>query len=677
MADNKQAFINQALAWENLSEDPNNPNGLTGSYRFIFNSANIYTTYTGPWCAAFVSACAKQAGILNIVPANTWAYGIGKGIIEAGGKSIPGMASSWHCEVTPAVGDTVQVGSGDVDDEGIPIQNDPSHVSHVGIIIGVDKPKKKFTTIEGNSSDKVNRRTYSFSYESIYYLARPNWEAVGGFSDPTISIPDRNYIPSDSDSLTSSSAISVDGVDFSDVDEDDLIGLSVYSDVRNLNPNDRHDMTIREICYFSDEGAFTTSKSDVTISAINYTTLLGNLYDNFARYYPDGCDVDLKNLHSKPRTCIDYLINKGLNPAAACGITGAIYTRSHVNTGFYPENQTKYGGLCGWGGSYFSDMKKWVGVNSWTTNYSAQLNYLWRDLELNYSIMLELLKNVPISVNGARQAANRFIVSYRYSDEPQDIDTELNNSTDAQYNAAWYFDRLIITACEPEGTTYSEPTVVTIPIATGSAILTVNQADSVDGVSRSQDSSDLDYSDEAAPAIINRGSHGSVTYSFTTCPYEQAGIDRNYMSYSYWANHFASGSNQRKLADIWKGLMTCNRGIAQIYNHYLVAVGQHFGSVGDALEVELSDGTKFLAIIADAKNPDDNNDYAFGSPWGHVYKCNNKLNVIEWQAVDVVKNHAVFSESSALAEGQSSIDIHGWEGKAVKTITNYGPKFVL
>lgn len=638
-SNNKQAFIQNAINFVGLKEADN-------SYREIFNRAGIYQDYYYAWCAAFVSACAKLAGISSIIPPNTWAYGIGDGIFQAGGKSIPGQASSWHCDVTPAVGDTVHFGSGGaVDANGFPTANGSGTVSHVGIVVAVDSANRKFTTIEGNSSDAVQQNTYSFGCSRIYYCARPNWAAVGGFSEPVILTPNGD---ASTDPMSSST-----GYMLSNANSSPLNGITVYRDVRNGTPNDRHDMTIREIGYFSNDSKFVTEETPITISAINYTTLLGNLYDQFATYYPYGYNSNTDRLSGNIKVCVDFFIGKGLSPAAASGITACLYVLSGIGTNH------NGGGICDWQGKYRYQMHNRLG-RDWHLNLSGQLDFLWTDLTSNYDSMLQLLINMPVTDSGARQAANRFMVSYRYTDQPQDIDTEISRSTRAQNIAVEWFNHISITTIVPEGASVSTPESITIPIG-GDHLATANM--------------DLDYAGGVSDPLIEDTAilpspQAGMVYSFAQCPYPQNGIDTNFTSYSYWADRFNRSSPQYKLAQIWKNQynMSCNRGIAMITGYYLAAVTSTFGTVGDAIQVNLVDGQKILIIIADIKSPSDSN-YC---QWGHLQ--GGKVNVVEWEIVKVQDGHAVMSNSNTAGYPP---DISDWRGVAVESIKHIGKKFDL
>ena len=104
--------------------------------------------------------------------------------------------------------------------------------------------------------------------------------------------------------------------------------------------------------------------------------------------------------------------------------------------------------------------------------------------------------------------------------------------------------------------------------------------------------------------------------------------------YDYWINSgkemvWSAGTNQRKVAEIWKkqGAVFKN-GIAVInvdgVDRYLVAVSPKFGKPGDCIDVKLEDGTIIHCIIADSKGSDAK------SEWGHVLG-DGSINVLEFE----------------------------------------------
>ena len=443
-------------------------------------------------------------------------------------------------------------------------------------------------------------------------------------------------------------------------------GITVYNDVRNGTPNDRHDMTIREICYFSDKGTFVTGETDITISAINYTTLLGNLYDSFAQYYPNGYESDISHFKGNIYAVLDYFGNKGMNPAACAGMVACIFEWSGIGT------NNKGRGICGWEGIYKRDMHQ--KVEDWKTNLTGQLDYLWEDLTVNYATMLKLLNNVPVTDNGARQAGYRFWVSYRYTDQPQDVDTELSSTSAIQNRAADWFNDIVITPKSSEGTSYETPTSVTIPVSTGTDYEMYSGLADVDNTvippSGAFNVNGRYYENAGVGPVWSPplAMQGGVGFSDVD-PNCAGGINTEFMRYSYWCNNFSHSSPQYKLGQKWihEFDKACDRGIAMINGHYLVAMAQTFGTVGTTLKIELVNGTSFKVMIADAKSTGDSN----YSSWGHIK--NYGVNILEWQSVNTRNGYAVETSSNS---GRNEVDVSGdWFHQQIRTITQTGQMF--
>lgn len=137
---------------------------------------------------------------------------------------------------------------------------------------------------------------------------------------------------------------------------------------------------------------------------------------------------------------------------------------------------------------------------------------------------------------------------------------------------------------------------------------------------------------------------------------DQKGVAENYTNYSYWYPKWKARTVQRQLADIWNSQgRPSSRNIATISGHYLLAMVPRFGITGDLLTITLEDGTRFTAIMADSKGSD------APTSWGHLY--GGKIDIIEWEK----------KGSSAYATDQSTvIDLTGWKGKKVASVTNHG-----
>lgn len=125
-----EKFVNIALA----------ECGTVEKYNNITKYGEWYGMNGQPWCAMFVSWCAKQAGLLV-------SSGNNNGIIPKYASVAMGM--EWYKnnnrfgkkgEYTPKYGDILFLKTG---------------ASHTAIVVGYDEENNKIYTIEGNFSDKV------------------------------------------------------------------------------------------------------------------------------------------------------------------------------------------------------------------------------------------------------------------------------------------------------------------------------------------------------------------------------------------------------------------------------------------------------------------------------------------------------------------------------------------
>lgn len=111
-----------------------------------------------PWCQAFVYAVfddfCKQKGIPNPVP------------------KVGGVLNHWNMapdgsKITreQAVSDPTKVRAGQVFAKTSPLRG--ASAGHTGIVIGVAADGSSFTTLDGNSSDKVAVRNYKMSMPNL------------------------------------------------------------------------------------------------------------------------------------------------------------------------------------------------------------------------------------------------------------------------------------------------------------------------------------------------------------------------------------------------------------------------------------------------------------------------------------------------------------------------------
>ena len=136
--------------------------GCPNTYTYWLGQISGYPDdgYNYPWCAAFVSWCARQAGESTAVPATASVYVMYSGILNAGGKKT----------TSPQAGDIV-----------IYRRKADNYFAHVGIM------ENSSTSIEGNLGNTVKRGIKPGSYSDgagstvkngrieVLYL-RPNYK---------------------------------------------------------------------------------------------------------------------------------------------------------------------------------------------------------------------------------------------------------------------------------------------------------------------------------------------------------------------------------------------------------------------------------------------------------------------------------------------------------------------
>lgn len=159
------------------------------------------------------------------------------------------------------------------------------------------------------------------------------------------------------------------------------------------------------------------------------------------------------------------------------------------------------------------------------------------------------------------------------------------------------------------------------------------------------------YPDYPADTVQSSGS-GAITGRAINIPSSvpQTGITGNYTCYPQFYGRWVY--TQKTVSEAWarKGKKGSPENVATIDGYYLIAVADRFGTVGDKVAVVLSDGTRINCIIADQKNPADNN----YTGWGHDLG-GGRSDIIEWES---------------MVSGQPNVS--RWRGKRVTTIINGG-----
>lgn len=523
--------------------------------------------YDGPWCAATVSACVEKAGVQGIIAKSTSTSAIMRGTVAMGGTAIPGPYINGGAPVVPQAGDIITFANSSY--HGL------EHGCHIGIVEYVDD---KVHTIEGNSSDQCKRNTFNFDTQRINAYIRPNWAAlgdvVGGETTESVS-----YAP-------------------------------LY-DIRN----DRHDMTLRQACYLDGNYNLTNSGTGIAISIINYTSVLGDLYDMFAPAVADNVTIDTSQLSGNDKIAVDYLLDLEYSASTACAIVGCLYAYSHLDpTSIRKIDNISCCGIALWSSDRLNLLKLRAGPN-WNIDLSAQLEYFTYDLYTNFNKIFSSIKIQPLNEAAVAHVVEVLLKSYNPVVDINKV------ARDARAHAVELYSKLVITQ----------------------------------GVIIGDDS-------------VRRDLNGAEL----TCQYSvpipgdvlQTGIIDDYTSYSHWYSKWNKSSPQRKLAVLWgEQGFPCDKGIATIGGYYCCAVRPKFGRCGEVIAVTLEDGTTFTGIICDEKGED------AGSEWGHK-KSGGKISLIEWERVKTVDGKVITSGTTS-----AGVDPKGfgdWYGKKVTSIANYG-----
>lgn len=525
----------------------------------------------GAWCAATMCAGAKAVGIADIVmPSAQYAAAtFGRMTAEQyGGTFYPGPKQGSTFD--PQIGDLIcfEGSRGGTYERGTKYS-----ASHIGAVRGVEG--SSILTVEGNVRSQIVLASYPKTSTYISYFVRPDWSKVGGDGSPLTTV---------------------------------IGGGELYT-----TRSTKADASLREIGYF-DNGQKTLVKSGCRLSVLNYTSNLADLVRLAGGIQQEvsasGSADNIDGLPAVQREIVQFLVSKGLNTAAAVGILGNIEAESNFNTAAVGDYGTSFG-ICQWHLDRGSKMKSMAGSN-WSTNLTGQLNYLWHELSTSYkSSVLDPLKQVPNTLEGAKQAADIFV---RKFEVPANVDTQ---SKIRQANAEKWWSKVVVNP-GGGGTSAASGKIVTQSgkqITTGESI--------------------------AVPSSV-----------------AQTGIIANYTSYTGFYGRWSKGTNQRKLSEIWgsQGKPNMNY-VASISGYYLIALSPKFGKCGDMVTVHLEDNSYFNAIIGDEKGRDAQ------SPWGHV---------LSGSAVDIVEWEAAGSSQSSLRDGLRQA---GFLGKKVSRIVNYGTYF--
>ena len=359
------------------------------------------TLASNEWSAAFIVACARVVGALlnTVIPKALSCSDIPRlGIAASIGQFMVGP--SQNKSISPQVGDLICLR------ERTDSYTDIYSCSSIGCITDINKDT--IVSVFGNYCGKVGYRKLKVDSKLISGLYRPNWDNAKNVNTPQL-----------------------------------------YTSV-----NSRMDGIARKVGYLNSNYKPSISPSNIGLSVINYTSALGSIFeiiqtnsDEAYQYVTgnhDGSSVDASQLDHVPRIILEFLMNKGLNAAAACGIIA----NAEAESGFDPSNVSDKGmsfGLFQWHGSRGDKMKKFVG-SDWATDVTGQLEYLWH--ELNYEkgdtgTTLRDIRKVPNTSTGAQDGAEIFVIKYErpHGDNPDALQRSVE---DRRKRALKFWNKLVI-----------------------------------------------------------------------------------------------------------------------------------------------------------------------------------------------------------------------------------------
>lgn len=374
------------------------------------------------WSGAFVTACSKRAGSsLNIVIPNVDSVStIGRvGVLRGMGE--------WH--KGPIYGGGYDPSAGDI--AIFRYNNTGKESIYTGdkAAIVVESDGGSFSGVMGDDGGHVTKKSYSSGSDYIAGYFSPNWESIDGTT----------------------------------------ASKKEYRNIQGLYTNGvtKYDACARTACYFNSDYKPSISPSKVKLGIVNYTGLLANMYSVFGQagistasnselvvdfwtntvrsyyqiyegdfsgvsgevinlvsgissgltpvtdstggWYSDAEAIDV-NVTATSQQVYDYFAAKGLNSAAISGILANIQAESGFKTGAIGDSGTS-AGLVQWHAGRMQSMQAYLG-SSWATNVTGQLDYIWKELNSSYKSVLNTLKNVPDTAEGAAQATAKWIRSY-------------------------------------------------------------------------------------------------------------------------------------------------------------------------------------------------------------------------------------------------------------------------
>lgn len=199
---------------------------------------------------------------------------------------------------------------------------------------------------------------------------------------------------------------------------------------------EKHDATLKEVGYLNSSFEPSIQSSNIRLSVINYTNLLGNL---FTQYIPQNItnmfntsDVNYDGIENGNAKTIARLLSgyEGVTIGGAIGIIANIHHESTFRANAVGDSGTSFG-ICQWHYGRGDNMKAhclaYNGV-SWDNNLSGQVDYLIHELKNSYKSTWEKVTNAPNTLAGAQDVARYFCIHFevpadRYNKAEKRADT--------------------------------------------------------------------------------------------------------------------------------------------------------------------------------------------------------------------------------------------------------------
>ena len=511
-------FINAIMAHNGKSSD-----GLD------WVKSKTYTTLTKGWSAAMICAAGIETNQSDIIPKNVFAYNeLGQTIVEdLGGEYFLGAKNNGLQK--PQVGDIFAVYTG----------TSPTQYSATILGVVIEVGSDSIQTVEGDFGKTI--RTQTRRLLDVSWYVRPDWTR-------TAKLPIYSY----------------EDVTTSRTEAEPVVGPPQVDYFKDQTKNDA---TLREVTYLTEGVKPSITSTGIKLSAINYSGLLGKVYDVMGLsnvQYPDEDNArsynfngsyfisSSKDLQGSPQIIFEFLYNKNLSVSKVIGFMANIEAESSFRTNAVNQSSGA-SGICQWIGDRKSSMIKYCG-SDWKNNLTGQLEFLWSELQSSEQRTLTALLAVEgNNQSSAEQAAE--IVCRQY-ERPSNIESAVKTRRDI---ASKLWSQL--------GASYTST-------LTEQSIVTTNKGNSY--------------------------VKGSIIEVPTNIPNRQ--ITSKFSSYEDRSKTYSKDSVSYKLSEIWT---TRNKPskyyVATIDGYFLVAVSSKFGSAGDVVSIVLDNGTYINAIIAENK----------------------------------------------------------------------------